>query len=154
MKSSILKLAFGVALLAVVFLLGVGFGFKQGARNSLSLEGVALGHILTAQVKRLHSGTEKDIKDIESLMTFYIDFGIDSFNWYETNGNHFLSELFLEGHTDFLDKSIKGLSKFRLENPNTEDQNLIADLFDGEEKKLFLEKIEARKKTVSLYGVE
>lgn len=154
MKSSVLKLAFGIVILTVVFSLGVGFGFKQGSRNALSLEGVALGNILTAQAKRLHSGTDEDIKNIESLMTFYIDFGIDSFNWYETNGNHFLSELFMEGHTDLLEKGIRELSKYRIENPNTDDQNLVADLFDDEEKKLFLEKIEARKKTVSLYGVE
>ena len=118
------------------------------------MESVVLGAVLTAQVNRLQSGTEDDVRNVEGLMNFYIDFGIDGFNWYQTDGNQFLSNMFLEEHVNLIEKSIITISKFRTENPDKSNPELVANLYEAEEKKLYLETLEARKQTIAIYEVK
>ncbi|MBV1909328.1 MAG: hypothetical protein KUG78_08395 [Kangiellaceae bacterium] len=148
------KLVIGVVALVSVFCIGVSYGFKHGAENRANLESVVLGAVLTAQVNRLQSGTEDDVRNVEGLMNFYIDFGIDGFNWYQTDGNQFLSNMFLEEHVNLIEKSIITISKFRTENPDKSNPELVANLYEAEEKKLYLETLEARKQTIAIYEVK
>ena len=154
MANPIMKIVLGILTLVSVFCIGVSYGFKSGAENQANLESVALGAILTAQVNRLQSGSEKDLRDVEGLMEFYIDFGIDSFNRYQTDGNKILSSVFLEGHLDVLDKSIISLSKFRMDRPDKSNHEQIARLYDADEEKQYLDILKARNETIAQYGAK
>jgi hypothetical protein len=131
------------------FCLGGFYGFNQGVQNYAALESVLVGYMNTAQVNRLKSGSNEEIKNVSGYLLVGVDHGLDQYAWYEEKGNHFLSNLLLADHTNLLDKSIQGIASFRSENPEVD---LAGVLNDEESKNRYAEMYAKRQSVILEFG--
>jgi hypothetical protein len=113
------------------FCLGAFYGFNQGVHNYAALDSVLVGYMNTAQVNRLKSDSIEDAKNVRGYLLIGVDRALDQYTWYQEKGNHLLSNFFLADHVALLDKSVRGLTAFRAQNPET---NLVG-VVESEESK-------------------
>ncbi|MDO6568153.1 hypothetical protein Q4561_13860 [Alteromonas sp. 1_MG-2023] len=109
-----------VGITLAVFLFSSGsawYGYWKGVEHGGALETTALGALSTAQIKRLKSGTPDDINAVIGFFEYYVDHGLNQYNWYDENGSKFWGNLLANDYEESLIRSAKLVAIYRAENP-------------------------------------
>ena len=121
----------GIASVVILFSSGSAwYGFWKGVEHGGALETTALGALSTAQIKRLKSGSSDDINGVIGFLEYYVDHGLNQYNWYEESGSKLWGNLLADDYEESLTRSAKFAAEYRAENPeNTIVESIHPELF-------------------------
>jgi len=147
-------ISLSVILVLVVFGSGVFYGFHAGVNNFYHLEKVLASNIDVLRSRDLKGGSEKELKHIYWEYEMSINEAIDSYNWYQSSGDHLFSKVFLSSHLEHLEKSIEYIANYRSINPiESEAELLLCEIPASEpDKERCLKKLEERWELVRNYA--
>jgi hypothetical protein len=120
------------------FVCGTIYGFREGITNYYSLNSLTEAVIGVEYFKQLENG---DFKRAQGFYELKVDWALDSYIWYEENGNSLLSNIFLPELITDREKCLKKLVEFRKSFPERD----ISKLLDGEVKEKYLSMASQRK---------
>ena len=108
----------GVALGAILISSGSAwYGFWKGVEHGGALETTALAALSTAQIKRLKSGSSDDINSVIEFFEYYVDHGLNQYNWYEESGSKLWGSLMADDYEESLTRTAKYAAQYRADNP-------------------------------------
>jgi hypothetical protein len=113
------------------FACGTIYGFREGINNYYNLNSLPEAVIGVAYFKQLENG---DFKRAQGFYELKVDVALDSYIWYEENGNSLLSNIFLPELITGREESLKKLVEFRKNVP----ENDFSKFLEGEVKEKYL----------------
>lgn len=132
-----------VTIILIVLAISSGsawYGFWKGFEHGGALETTAFAALSTAQIKRLKSGDGGDIENVISFFEYYVDHGLNQYNWYEESGSELWGSLLTDDYDESLVHAAKVAAVYRAKNPEDEMIETIDPLHYAK-RKLAIEKL-------------
>ncbi|MFT7561879.1 MAG: hypothetical protein ACI93R_003811 [Flavobacteriales bacterium] len=128
--------------------LGIGYGFNSGIENYYHLERLPATLVVSSNYRHVANG---DSTAHLEWIRGDTETALDSYLWYEENGNRFLSNIFLEEYLDSREKYVNELIEYVKLTPAP--RNLSEILHDDEARERYMDGVKKRNTFLLSRGV-